>query len=391
MDNTVVSFNKIRIDKKEIDQKFLDLTGKKRSNIFNWQGQFSPQFVETLIEHYCIDEDIVLDPFSGSGTTLAECARKGIEAYGVELNISAYYMSKFFEISNLKEEERIKIINDITQQLQGINDLCLIKSELVNLINRTYDAIEKNLLSLFVVLLNVDDKSINMEVVTKKWLRLKKNIISLPYCEKKINVSRGDARRLGLPDNSVTALITSPPYINVFNYHQKYRGSVETLGFDVLDIAKAEIGANRKFRSNRFYTVIQYCIDIALSLEEAIRVCKDNSRMIYVVGRESSVLSVSFCNSEIIYLIAIKIFKLECVLRQERTFINRYGKNIVEDILHFYNRKTIINNEEQIINEARQIGVEILEGKINNSEAEICDLIKIVIANSNKVVPSEIK
>lgn len=34
-----------------------------------------------------------------------------------------------------------------------------------------------------------------------------------------------------------TLLITSPPYINVFNYHQKYRRSVEALGYDVLAIA----------------------------------------------------------------------------------------------------------------------------------------------------------
>ena len=36
----------------------------------------------------------ILDPFAGSGTVLYECARKNISAYGIELNISAYLMSK---------------------------------------------------------------------------------------------------------------------------------------------------------------------------------------------------------------------------------------------------------------------------------------------------------
>lgn len=391
MNNTIVPFDKIDIDRKEIEQKLLDLTGKTRSNIFNWQGQFSPQFVEVLIGHYCIDGDIILDPFSGSGTTLAECARKDIEAYGVELNISAFYMSKFFEISNLAEYQRKKVIDNISQQLRSINELCLIKSKLVNLINESDDSIEKNILSLLVVLLNIDDKSISIELLTKKWSNLKKNIILLPYCEKQISASRGDARKIGLPDNKISVLITSPPYINVFNYHQKYRGSVETLGFDVLDIAKSEIGSNRKFRSNRFYTVIQYCIDMALVFQEAIRVCKDKSRMIFIVGRESSVLNISFCNSEIVYLIARKVFDLDCILRQDRTFINRYGKAIVEDILHFENKKKKLKSEEEIVREARLIGLKLLEEKLNHCDLITRDLMEIVIANSDKVIPSELK
>lgn len=121
-----------------------------------------------------------------------------------------------------------------------------------------------------------------------------------------------------------TLLITSPPYINVFNYHQKYRRSVEALGYDVLAIAKNEFGSNRKNRGNRLLTVIQYCIDMALSFKEVIRTCRDGARMIYVVGRESNVLGYSFCNSRLIFEIATQIFEIPFLLRQERVFKNRF-------------------------------------------------------------------
>lgn len=45
-------------------------------------------------------------------------------------------------------------------------------------------------------------------------------------------------------------------------------------------------------------TVIQYCIDMALSFKEVIRTCRDGARMIYVVGRESNVLGYSLDDAE---------------------------------------------------------------------------------------------
>ena len=177
-------------------------------------------------------------------------------------------------------------------------------------------------------------------------------------------MNMGDARQLACENSSASLLITSPPYINVFNYHQKYRRSVEALGYDVLAIAKSEFGSNRKYRGNRLFTVVQYCIDMALSIKEAIRVCKEDSRMIYVVGRESKVLGYSFCNSQLIYEIATQIFHLPLLLRQERVFKNRFGMLIYEDILHFRNSKDEENlADEIIVSSARSIGVNILQQK----------------------------
>ena len=211
--------------------------------------------------------------------------------------------------------------------------------------------------------MDVYKNAITIELVNIKWEWLKNLILTLPYSEEKICVNRGDSRNIALNDSVADMVITSPPYINVFNYHQKYRRSVEALGYDVLKIARSEFGANRKNRGNRFLTVIQYCIDMALSLNEAIRVCKNGSRMIYVVGRESSVLGYSFCNSELIYNIGKEIFDLKLLLRQERVFKNRYGQMIYEDIIHFENKKCKIS-EDEIIEKARMIAIKSLKKKL---------------------------
>ena len=55
---------------------------------------------------------------------------------------------------------------------------------------------------------------------------------------------------------------------------------------------------------------------MVLSIREKIRI-------IFIVGRESTVLGCSFCNSELIYNIMLEIFDIKFLLRQERVFKNR--------------------------------------------------------------------
>ena len=148
---------------------------------------------------------------------------------------------------------------------------------------------------------------------------------------------------------------------------------------------------NRKNRGNRFLTVIQYCIDMALSIYEASRICISGSRMIFVVGRESCVLGYSFCNSQLLYEICDEIFDIPFLLRQERVFKNRFGQLIYEDILHFSNKKiSPLLEQDIIVSRARNIAVRMLKEKekldINNKNHS---LIVSAIEKANKVKESE--
>ncbi len=56
-------FEDIEIDTEEVSQEDLDIENRVRTNIFAWNGQFSPQFVEALIDKYADRSFVVLDPF----------------------------------------------------------------------------------------------------------------------------------------------------------------------------------------------------------------------------------------------------------------------------------------------------------------------------------------
>ena len=385
-------FCDIPIDTTQIGQAELNIETKTRSNLFAWNGQFSPQFVEAILKKYSTSNSFVVDPFLGSGTTLYECSRLGIAAYGTELNASAYYMSKVYEFSNLTPTEKLFILDKMEAIIrEAIRDDNAINKILSSTQSENSQAV-KDTLSLLVILLDLYQGEPDENEILKKWYKIKDIIWDLPFCKNKISAQHGDARNILLPDDTADLLLTSPPYINVFNYHQKYRRSVEALGFNVLNLAKSEFGSNRKNRGNRLLTVVQYCIDMALSISEASRVCKNDARLIYVVGRESSVLGYSFCNSELIYELATQIFGLEFDIRQERVFKNRFGQMIYEDILHFKNKKQISAvSHEEIRRKSILIAKRVLEEKIEPStKPENIDFILSAIKSIDRIRASEV-
>ena len=260
MISTITAFETIPIDRTSIPQCELNIENKTRSNLFAWNGQFSPQFIETLLNSYAHDEDIVLDPFAGSGTTLYEAGRKGLSAYGAELNPSAYYMAKTYELINRTRPERQALIHAIDQILTTISNAEKILPTIIAAIQNNRNTDLANLLSTLIILMDLFNNELSVSQLQKKWDGLKGIVLEVPFSSAPIKINMGDSRYLNYEDDMATLLITSPPYINVFNYHQKYRRSVEALGYDVLAIAKNELGSNRKNRGNRLLTVIQYCI-----------------------------------------------------------------------------------------------------------------------------------
>jgi hypothetical protein len=102
----------------------------------------------------------------------------------------------------------------------------------------------------------------------------------------------------------------------------------------LLNIAKSEIGSNRKNRQNRFLTVIQYALDIHDVLEELHRLLKPSGMAIIIVGRESSIRGVRFKNGKLVTALATNSSRFLLQNLQERKFKNKFGELIYEDILY---------------------------------------------------------
>lgn len=386
-----MDFCNIPINRTEIPQSDLNIDIRTRTNLFSWNGQFSPQFVEAELSNYADENFIVVDPFAGSGTTMCEAARKNMTAYGIELNPSAYHMAKTYELVTLDFVERNDLIMSVDNLIKRVAENDDIMAKLTGFVENEKNDNVRNVISTLIVLMDIFKNEVNIDLLNNKWEKLQNTIVDLPVSRKKVSVFNGDAREIPLKSNEVDILLTSPPYINVFNYHQNYRRSVEALGYDVLNIAKSEFGSNRKHRGNRFLTVIQYCIDMALSLKEAIRICKPEARMIYVVGRESTVLGYSFCNSELIFRIATEVFGIDFDIRQERVFKNRYGQMIYEDILHFLNKEVAFEADNVIQEKAREIAVEMLLDRHHAMPGnKNADVLMEAVQKANKVKTSEV-
>lgn len=384
----------------DIPQSLLNIENKGRSNLFPWRGQFSPQFVETILDKYARPGFHVLDPFAGSGTVLHEAGLKGLRATAAEINPAAYKMACTYRFINESDKRRLSAISKLDDALGRtfLSTLPLFSGKPEKVQVRTKEALirldsditepsSKLLLESLIIRLDLYQAGLNPEKVIGTWNKLKTLVLGLPFSPEAIKVLNCDARTLPLPDSSVDLVITSPPYINVFNYHQQYRASAEALGWNLLQVAKSEIGSNRKHRGNRFLTVIQYCLDLSQALGKLADTCKRSGRIIFVVGRESRVRGVPFYNGRIVGLVGVQCAGFELAMRQERVFKNKFGELIYEDILHFTNPAAA---RDDVLPKARGVARQVLETALESAPREVSADLQDALARLSGVEPSPV-
>lgn len=76
--------------------------GRSHSKTDNHAATFPEQLVETIVKNFTSENEIILDPFSGTGTTSVVCIKNNRKTIGIEL-VDAYYD---FSIKQLKETEK---------------------------------------------------------------------------------------------------------------------------------------------------------------------------------------------------------------------------------------------------------------------------------------------
>lgn len=394
----------IPFDTADIRQSDLNISKKYRSNPLRWKGQFSPQFVQVLLDKYSNPNSVVFDPFVGSGTVLYEAGLLGLAACGTEINPAAAMLAQTYRFINmplnlrysLLQETSVILQNEFQQEMQFYKsldshheklDIAMIKQKLVGLISKVDDRYLQGLLETLITLLDFYQPDLSVDKVFKAWFKLKGHITKLPFSNQPIDVFLADARRTPLVDSSIDLVVTSPPYINVFNYHQQYRASMEALDWNLLEVSRSEFGSNRKHRSNRFLTVIQYCLDISQTFEELARVCRNSAKLIFIVGRESMVNGTRFFNGEIVAEIAHRIMGFDLLLKQQRSYRNNFGQSIFEDILHF--SPTVSDYASyNYLDDVRRLSEEVLEATYANVPEKSKSALQQALKDISKIHPS---
>jgi hypothetical protein len=379
-----------------LSQAVLNIDKKTRSNLFPWRGQFSPQLIEAHLAAYAKPGDAILDPFVGSGTVLVESAKRHHDVYGAEINPAAAVMARTYKLVRLSMPERhsvVTVIDNFVRKLGSYNDLPLFRSKdkrkiteaLCEARSSMSNDFPRYLLEALVVILDFQAGEVTAKRLNSSWKNLRKMVFGLPFSKSQVSVVLSDARRLPIDSGSIDFILTSPPYINVFNYHQQYRASIEALDWEVLPLARSEIGANRKHRGNRFLTMIQYCLDMAQVFHELGRVCQPNARAIFVVGRESNIRKTAFYNGQLLHALAENVLGLSVLLQQERVFQNRFGQAIYEDILHFRVRPILTDNW---LEHSRQFAAKELRAAKNRVPDDVLSDYKDALNRIAEVEPS---
>lgn len=367
------------IDRNFIPQERLDVKVRERTSLYPWRGQFSPGLVDLLLDIYAENDAVVLDPFAGSGTTLFEAARRSLKCYGAEISPAAVQLASMAQFVNLDEAARERFF-DLAEELLEEHTVGFLPATLFNLdtehttetsiemaatrmLDQAADGPVYNLLATSIMLAMGDGATLDAEDLRRAYYRNRTIAAELRFSSRACEVFLADARNLPLPDESVNLVITSPPYINVFNYHQNYRKAMELMSWRLLDIAPSEIGSNRKHRGNRFRTVVQYCMDMTQAFGELKRVLRPAGTAVSVIGRESRVRGVPFYNGRLLALCATigSGFRLE--RWQERRFVNRFGKTIYEDVLTLKPD----GGPTDVQDPGRRIGISALEDALPNA------------------------
>lgn len=352
--------------------------------------------MQLLLEHYGKARGVACDPFMGSGTTLFEALDFEMAAIGAEVNFAAFVLSSLASFAGLDSSARDDCLLRAAAALRQtvphwsfglFSEGQDLPSRVGDMLAHAPDSLTRTVLSAAILLGMGNGPELQPIKLHKAFDGICEVIRRLPHSGLTVKTYLSDARSIPEPDSCIDLIVTSPPYINVFNYHQNYRPAVELLGCDVLDAARSEIGSNRKHRGNRFLTVVQYCLDMGLVCVEASRLLKPDGILIVTIGRESSVLGTAFSNTKLLGTLALLTGTFAPVRRHERKFVTRFGERIFEDVLVFVRSEGAAVSELEAF---RDLGVRTLRDAEEMVPNRAEDYLLSAIADASVVAPSPI-
>ncbi len=307
--------------------KLVTFQPNRRLPIYNWfhfKEAFSRDFVMLMLNQFDIHEDNrILDPFCGVGTTLLAAKERGVDAVGIDAHSVLAFVSQMktrnYNLETLKESARIFFSKKFEKpDLKGVDpllkkafskyaleDIVFFKSEIREVKNRT---IRDFLALAFVISAMQVSYAVKDGAVIRFFKRkhppLKKvfkaaakrfirHLRKTGFKPCKIVVKKGDARKLDfLKTVSFDAIITSPPYLNKLEYTRAFDVE-EALLKDLVDMTlkRAYLGVDSKigedvFPELRLPNVAKaYFSDMKLCLKEMYRVLRKDGKAAMVVGQ----------------------------------------------------------------------------------------------------------
>jgi len=265
-------------------------TGYATHGLFPYRGKFHPQLIKGILNILKIQPgDVVLDPMCGSGTLNVEASIIGIESIGIEKSPFCVLMSKVkHEALNVDSTILSSILRDMHKNYKTLissNKLPMdfsyhdgFKTEKAITLLAFLDAMgyarrcSKSIDILFPSVLKRYTGQINSFIQVRDKLNLK-------IGEARFEI--GDVRNTHLKDNSIDAIITSPPYSFAIDYVENDRPQLEYLGYDTLKLKDEMIGLKGQTRKEK---LTNYFDDMSKVLSDMSRVLKIGKYAVIIIG-----------------------------------------------------------------------------------------------------------
>ena len=265
-------------------------TGYATHGLFPYRGKFHPQLIKGLLNILNIQHgETVLDPMCGSGTLNVEASIMGIDSIGIEKSPFCVLMSKV-------KHEALKVdgsqLSGILSNMNKSYKLLISKKTLPKDFS-WMDSFEPEKAITLLAFLDAmgyakrTSKSINI-LFPSVLKRYAGQINSFIQAREKLNleigkaqIELGDARVLPLEDNSIDAIITSPPYSFAIDYAENDRPQLEYLEYGVSVLKDEMIGLKGKTKKDK---LANYFDDMDKTLSEMARVLKPNKYAVIIIG-----------------------------------------------------------------------------------------------------------
>lgn len=357
-----------------VDWNFTDVSVKRDiHSIHPYPAKFIPQIPYTLMKILGVPENtVVLDPFCGSGTTLVEAQRMGIDSYGVDLNPIACLLSKtktsdlcddFLDIAAECVKNATVVTNIGLREIKNVNhwfkqDVQEGIQTLLNEFDRisdinTRDTLKLCLSSIIVKVSNQESdtryaavaKNVEKQDVYKNFLEVCTKLYNEKMHNKSMRNGIAEVLNKNILDVSaeeigkkVGLVITSPPYPNAYEYWLYHKYRMYWLGFDADKIKEQEIGARPHYFKKNAQTIDDFIHQMKTVFELLNNVVISGGYICVIIGR-SVIKGKMYDNATIIEKIAQEfgmevVENIERVISSNRKSFNlHYGKIKTENIV----------------------------------------------------------
>lgn len=258
-------------------------------SIHPYPAKFIPQIPGSLLDYLSLPEhSVVLDPFCGSGTTLLEAAIRDFDAIGIDSNPIAALISR--TKCRVLSRTQCEAVCDVLARLDLFDSADDSKIEIPDFLNRDHwfqenmqrelgyirhligevsekeasDFLQTAFSAIIVKASNQEsdtrwrarDKSLPdgfaLAEFRKKVLDMLSRMKQLEkYKLGEVTVKLRDSRNIDfLPDGACACAITSPPYMNSFDYYLYHKLRMYWLGYDHRAVQETEIGSRNKHCDN---------------------------------------------------------------------------------------------------------------------------------------------